>query len=242
MPTLTKKRTGDTAQTSITLANVAITGSTTTGSASVTGLSSTAGFAPGASISGTGIPANSFVGTLTEATTGGSPTPGSLTLVSSSGAAANATATGSAIALTISGEVQVIGLQDWSISWKAKSVDSTTTDDASYESSLPSSASWTVKAKYIYLMGDPSQAKLVRSILQNPQTSTQTWNFFPTDRQGDDAFTGQAYIDGIDIDGAGVGKILGMGTSLKGSGPLAITPGLAPVTNSNTTTGLQAED
>ena len=227
MPTATKKRTGDTAQTSVTVA-LAITG-TLASTTAVTALSSVVGLAVGQKIGGTGIPAGTTITALNSSAM-------SLTLSQA------ATASAANVALSVSGETQIIGLMDWSISWKTKTVEATTTDDASYESSLPSTASWTVKAKYIYLMGDASQTALVRSILSNPQTSTQTWNFFATDQAGDDAFTGQAYIDGLDFDGAGTGKIFGMGVSLKGSGPLAITPGLAPITNPNTITGLQAED
>jgi hypothetical protein len=291
----TKKRSGDTAQTSVTL-NSVVTAATTASSAAVL-LTSAVGLAAGQQISGPGIPANDTIATLGSgtatptgnltygstavaslssstglvpgqpisgagiaagttiasigsgslvlsqpATAGGTAVTLTVTLTNAITLAVAATATSGAVPLTIVGETQVIGLQDWSISWKAKSLEATTTDDASYESFLPSSGSWTVKAKYIYLMGDPSQATYVRSILSNPQTSTQLWNFFPTDRQGDDAFTGQAFIDGIDFDGAGVGKILGMGVSLKGSGPLAIAAELAPVTVTNTITGLQAED
>jgi hypothetical protein len=49
-----------------------------------------------------------------------------------------------------------------------------------------------------------------------------------------------AYIDGIQIS-AGVGKIVGLDVSLKGTGPLTVAVQAAPVANAATITGEQAE-
>jgi hypothetical protein len=49
-------------------------------------------------------------------------------------------------------------------------------------------------------------------------------------------------MDGLEITGAGTGKLLSQDVSLKGKGALVVTPQLAPVANANTYTGTQAED
>ncbi len=137
-------------------------------------------------------------------------------------------------------EVQVIGLSEWTISWKRKTADATTTDYSSYESSLPSTASWSVKAKYMFIDGDPSQQTNILATITTLQTTTQTWNFFPTIAQGRSAFSGQAYVDSIDI-ASGMGKCVGLDVSLKGNGPLFVLTQVAPQANANTQTGQQAE-
>ncbi len=136
-------------------------------------------------------------------------------------------------------EVQVIGLSEWTLSWKRKTADATTTDNSSYESSLPSTASWSVKAKYMFIDGDPSQATNILAAISS-QVTPPTWNFFPTIAQGRSAFSGTAYVDGIDI-ASGMGKCVGLDTSLKGSGPLYVISQIAPLANPNTVTGEQAE-
>jgi hypothetical protein len=223
----TKKLTGDLAQTSVGGTVLSITGNTTSGSAIIGTPSTIVGLAAGQAFTGAGIPALTTILSLTS---------GVLTL------SANATATASAVTFTVSTtEQQVIGLMDWNISFKLKTADATTTDDAEWESSLPSSGSWSVKAKYVYLMGDPSQMAQIRATLAATTRVPQRWNFFANPLTGDDSFSGLAYIDGIDWT-AGVGKIVGQDVSLKGTGPLAIIAQTAPVANPATLTDLQAED
>jgi hypothetical protein len=221
----TKKLTGDLAQTSVGSSPIVITAGTTSGSMALTSPSSTAGIVTGMPVTGAGIPANT-------------------TMVNTSGTLSlsqNATATASGVSLSINGEVQVIGLMEWGIDFKLKTADATTTDDSAWESSLPSSASWTATAKYVYLMGDPSQMANIRGTLAATLRTPQKWNFFANPNTGDDAFTGMAYIDGIKWT-AGVGKIVGQDVTLKGTGPLAIVAQVAPVPNAATITDLQAED
>jgi hypothetical protein len=223
----TKKLTGDLAQTSVGGAITSITASTTTGSAILGSPSSIVGLAAGQLITAAGIPALATILSIIA---------GVVTL----SAAATATAAGVTMTVT-STEVQVIGLMDWNISFKLKTADATTTDDAEWESSLPSSGSWSVKAKYVYLMGDPSQIAQIRATLAATTRVPQRWNFFAAPNTGDDSFTGMAYIDGIDWT-AGVGKIVGQDVSLKGTGPLAVVAQIAPIPNAATITNLQAED
>lgn len=73
---------------------VAYTGNTTLGSSLVTGMSSVAGLFVGMSITGTGIPAGSFIGLISGSTIG---------LVNSLGAPVLATATGAAVTFAIGG-------------------------------------------------------------------------------------------------------------------------------------------
>jgi hypothetical protein len=216
------KLVGDLAQTSVG-GDIAITGSLTTGSGVITSPSSTTGIAIGNPVSGTGIPSAALITLLSPLTF--SPV---------------ATATASNVAITVEGEVQVIGLSEWTIDWKRKTVDATTTDGDTYEQSLPSTASWTVKSKYMFIDGDPSQATYVLATIQAPQTPA-TWNFFPTIAVGRSAWQGQAYVDGITL-GSGMGKVVGLDVSLKGTGPLTQLVQLAPVVNTSTVTGQQAED
>jgi hypothetical protein len=223
----TKKLTGDLAQTSVGGTILTFTANTTSTSAVLASPSSVIGLLAGQLITGAGVPALATILSIVA---------GVVTL----SAAATATAIG--VTLTVSTtEQQVIGLMDWNIAYKLKTADATTTDDAEWESSLPSSASWTVKAKYVYLMGDPSQIAQIRSSLAATPRVPQRWNFFANPNTGDDSFSGMAYIDGIDWT-AGVGKIVGQDVSLKGTGPLSIIAQTAPVPNAATLTDLQAED
>lgn len=219
---IAKKLVGDLAQTSVGT-TIAFTGSTTSGSGVIASPSSIVGITVGAPLSGAGIPAGQAITILSPLTFG----PGT------------ASATASAVALTIP-ETQVIGLSEWTIDWKRKTVDTTTTDDSTYESSLPSTASWTAKAKYMFISTDPSQRANILATLQAPQTPV-VWNFFPTIGVGLEAWQGQAYVDSISF-GAGNGKVVGLDISLKGTGPLTQVVQLAPVAVTNTVTALQAED
>lgn len=124
-------------------------------------------------------------------------------------------------------ETQVLGLMEWTIDWKRKTVDSTTTDDAAHESNLGSTDSWTAKAKYAYIDGDTSQASNVLAALSTA-TAAAKWNFFGTVATGRDSWTGSAYIDGCTIT-AGVGKIIALDISLKGTGPLTKVAQVAAV-------------
>jgi hypothetical protein len=223
----TKKLTGDLAQTSVGGTILSFTANTTTASAVLASPSSVVGLAAAQLITGAGIPALDTILSVVG---------GVVTLVSA------ATATAAGVVLTVATtEQQVIGLMDWSIAYKLKTADATTTDDAEWESSLPSSASWSVKAKYVYLMGDPSQIAQIRSSLAATTRVPMRWNFFASPDTGDDSFSGMAYIDGIDWT-AGVGKIVGQDVSLKGTGPLSIIAQTAPVPNTATLLDLQAED
>jgi hypothetical protein len=223
----TKKLTGDLAQTSVGGTITSITANTTSASAVLASVSSLVGLVAGQFITGAGIPALTTILSIIA---------GVVTL----SAAASATAAG--VALTVGTvEVQVIGLMDWTLDFKLKTADATTTDDAEWESSLPSSGSWSAKAKYVYLMGDPSQMAQIRATLAATVRVPVRWNFFANPLTGDDSFTGMAYIDSISWT-AGVGKIVGQDVSLKGTGPLAIVAQLAPVPNTATLTDLQAED
>jgi hypothetical protein len=124
-------------------------------------------------------------------------------------------------------EVQVLGLTEWSIDRKVKTVDSYTTDDAGDETSLPSTRSWTAKAKYAYLDSDPTQAAQIFNGISSAQAAVQ-WNFFPTVATGRGAFSGKAFIDGYTLT-AGAGKLVAVDISLKGTGPLAFGVQIAPV-------------
>ena len=136
-------------------------------------------------------------------------------------------------------EVQVLGLNDWTIDWKRKTADATTTDDDTYESSLGSTASWTVKAKYMFIDGDSSQSTYLLATITTPQTP-QPWNLFPTVALGRSAFSGLAYVDGLTI-ASGMGKVVATDVSLKGTGPLKVATQIAPVANPATGTGVTAE-
>lgn len=130
-------------------------------------------------------------------------------------------------------QTQVIGLLDWSIDWKRKTIDSTTTDDAGHDTNLGSTDSWTAKSRYLYIDGDTSQTANILAAVQTAAGAVE-WNFFPTVATGRDSWKGSAYVDGVTI-ASGVGKVVGLDVSLKGTGPLTKVAQTAPQTN-------QAED
>ncbi len=142
--------------------------------------------------------------------------------------------------VTGNGQTQVIGLGKWSMSWKRKTVEANTTDDAEYESNLGSTKGWTAKADYMFIDGDPSQATEILAVITTQGSPNYTWNFFPTIGTGRAAFQGQAIIDGIDFS-AGVGTVCALGVSLKGNGPLLVLAQAAPVANTTTITGQSAQ-
>lgn len=127
---------------------------------------------------------------------------------------------------TAGSETQVLGLMDWTIDWKIKNVDATTTDDNGDEFWLPSTRSWTAKAKYAYIDGDTSQAAQILNKLQTSQALV-IWNFFPTVLLGRGAWQGQASIESCTIT-AGSGKVVAIDISLKGAGPCTFKTQLAP--------------
>jgi len=141
---------------------------------------------------------------------------------------------------TSSGQVQVVGLANWTIDWKRKTADSTTTDDAEYAGNTGSTKSWSVKADYMFIDGDTSQNAHIMDALDNTDDGVRTWNFFPTVEQGRTAFQGGAIIDGITW-ASGIGKVLGMNVSLTGTGKLLVLAQAAPVVNANTVTGQSAQ-
>ncbi|HEY1502583.1 MAG TPA: phage tail tube protein [Acidobacteriaceae bacterium] len=123
-------------------------------------------------------------------------------------------------------QTQVLGLTDWEINRKLKTVDSTTTDDAGDETALPSTRSWTASAKYAYLDADPSQLAQILNAISSAQTAVQ-WNFFPDAVLGRGAWSGKAFVDSYKI-GGGVGKIFALDVTLKGTGALTFGAQLAP--------------
>jgi len=123
-------------------------------------------------------------------------------------------------------ETQLIGLQEWTIDRKLKTVDSTTTDDAGNETSLASTVSWTASAKYAYIDADPSQAAQIFNGISSGQSAVQ-WNFFPDAVLGRGAWSGKGYIDSYKITG-GVGKMFAVDVTIKGTGPLAFGAQLVP--------------
>jgi hypothetical protein len=123
-------------------------------------------------------------------------------------------------------ETQVLGLTEWSIDRKVKTVDSTTTDDGGDETALSSTRSWTAKAKYAYLDLDPSQAAQIFNGMGSAQAAVP-WNFFPTVALGRAAWRGNAFIDGYTLT-SGTGKLVAVDISLKGTGPLVYTTQIAP--------------
>jgi hypothetical protein len=216
---------GDLAQTSVDASPISTTGTFTSGSTSVT-VASPTGIVVGQSVAGPGIAPGTDVAVIA----------GSAVTLSQQTTAAGAAGT----PLTFTTETQVIGLAEWTLSWKRKTADATTTDDDTYESSLGSTASWSVKAKYMFIDGDTSQSTNILATITTPQSPT-TWNFFPTIGTGRAAFSGAAYVDGIDI-ATGMGKVVGLDVSLKGTGKLNFLTQAAPIPNPNTGTGQQAED
>ena len=215
---------GDLAQTSVDSPAVNTTGTWAANSTSVTVASAT-GIAVGQSVVGAGIAAGTDVSAVN----------GTTITLSQQTTAAGAAGT----AITFTTETQVIGLSEFTIDWKRKTADATTTDDDTYESSLGSTASWSVKAKYMFIDGDTSQSTNILATITSPQSPT-TWNFFPTIGTGRAAFSGSAYVDGITI-ASGMGKVVGLDVSLKGTGKLNFLSQAAPVANPNTGTGEQAE-
>lgn len=216
---------GDLAQTSVDSPAVNTTGTWAASSTSVTVAVGT-GIAVGQSVSAAGIAPGTDVASVT----------GTTVTLSQQTTAAGAAGT----AITFTTETQVIGLAEWTLSWKRKTADATTTDNNTYESSLGSTASWSVKAKYMFIDGDSSQAQNILATVTAPQ-SPMTWNFFPTLGTGRAAFSGQAYVDAIDI-ATGMGKVVGLDVGLKGTGQLNFITQVAPIANPNTQTGQQAED
>ena len=214
---------GDLAQTSVST-TISFTGTLTSGAATVGSPSSTTGLLTGQTISGAGIPAGTTI----------SVSGGVVTLSQA------ATASGTAVALTVTVETQVIAMSEWTIDFKRKTAEATTTDDATWESSLGSTKSWSVKAKFMFISGDASQSQSILAAITTVQSAT-LWNFFPTIAVGREAWQGLAYVDGITL-ATGMGKVVGLDVSLKGTGPLNQVTQLAPVAVTNTVTGLQAED
>jgi hypothetical protein len=123
-------------------------------------------------------------------------------------------------------QTQVLGLMEWTIDWKVKNVDATTTDDNGNEFWLPSTRSWTAKAKYAYIDGDTSQAAQILNRLQTSQ-ALLTWNFFPTVALGRGCWVGLASIESCTIT-AGSGKVVAIDISLKGAGACNFQTQLAP--------------
>jgi len=124
-------------------------------------------------------------------------------------------------------QTQLLGLQEWTVDRKLKTVESTTTDDAGDETALTSTRSWTAKAKYAYLDQDTSQAAQIFNGIGSAQTAVQ-WNFFPVAVLGRGAWSGKGYIDGYTLT-AGVGKLVAVDISIKGTGPLTFATQLALV-------------
>jgi hypothetical protein len=115
---------------------------------------------------------------------------------------------------------QVIGLTDWAITIKQKSIDGSTTDDDAWEDWLPSMSSWTAKAKFCYLMGDPSQlTNIIQATIGTGRRTSSEWNFFLDSESGDDSFSGQAFISGLGISSI-IGRTISMDVTLQGRGPL----------------------
>jgi predicted secreted protein len=123
-------------------------------------------------------------------------------------------------------EAQVLGLMEWSIDKKVKTLESTTTDDAGHENALVSTDSWDVSAKFAFIDSDTSQATNIFNQCNSAQSALQ-WNFFPKPELGRGAFSGKAYVTGYKIAG-GVGKIFALDVTLKGVGALTFGVQLAP--------------
>jgi hypothetical protein len=120
----------------------------------------------------------------------------------------------------IPGSTQVIGLTDWAMTIKTKSIDASTTDDDAWEDWLPSMSSWTAKAKFVYLMGDQSQMNnIIQATIGTGRRTSSEWNFFLDSESGDDSFSGQAFISGLGISSI-IGRTITMDVTLQGRGPL----------------------
>ena len=124
-------------------------------------------------------------------------------------------------------QTQVIGLKEWTIDRKLKTLDSTTTDDLGDETNLASTRSWTASAMYVYIDGDTTQATNLLNAISSAQTAVQ-WNFFPDAVQGRGAWYGKAFVESYKLSG-GVGKVFALDITLKGTGPLTFGTQLAPV-------------
>jgi hypothetical protein len=122
--------------------------------------------------------------------------------------------------IAIPGASQVLGLTDWTMTIKQKAIDASTTDDDAWEDWLPSMSSWTAKAKYVYLMGDPSQlTNIIQASIGTGRRTSSQWNFFLDSTSGDDSFSGQAFISGLGISSI-IGRTVTMDVTLQGRGPL----------------------
>jgi len=122
--------------------------------------------------------------------------------------------------IDIPGATRVLGLTDWTMTIKTKSVDASTTDDDAWEDWLPSMSSWTAKAKYVYLMGDASQlTNIIQAAIGDGRRTSSEWNFFLDSTSGDDSFSGQAFISGLGISSI-IGRTVTMDVTLQGRGPL----------------------
>jgi hypothetical protein len=129
---------------------------------------------------------------------------------------------------TTGSEVQVLGLMEWTIDKKVKTVESTTTDDTGHETALPSTDSWDASAKFAFIDSDTTQGTNILSACNCAQSALQ-WNFFPTVLSGRAAYTGKAYVTGFKLSG-GVGKLFALDVTLKGTGPLTATVQTTPQT------------
>jgi predicted secreted protein len=123
-------------------------------------------------------------------------------------------------------QTQVIGLQEWTIDRKFKTVDATTTDDGGDEYNLTSTRSWSASAKYLYIDGDTSQVTNILDAISVGQQPVQ-WNFFPDAVLGRGAWYGKAWVESYKIAG-GVGKPFAIDVTLKGAGALTFGAQLAP--------------
>jgi hypothetical protein len=123
-------------------------------------------------------------------------------------------------------QAQVLGLMEWSIDRKFKTVDATTTDDDGDEYNLTSTRSWSASAKYAYIDGDTSQLTNILEAISVGQQPAQ-WNFFPDAVLGRGAWYGTAWVESFKI-GGGVGKTFAIDVTLKGAGQLHFAPQLAP--------------
>jgi hypothetical protein len=123
-------------------------------------------------------------------------------------------------------EIQVLGLMEWSIDRKLKTVECTTTDDAGDEYNLTSTRSWSASVKFAYIDGDASQLSNIINAITVGQQPAQ-WNFFPDAVQGRGAWSGKGWIDSWKL-GAGIGKVFQIDATIKGAGALNFAPQLAP--------------
>jgi predicted secreted protein len=123
-------------------------------------------------------------------------------------------------------QTQVLGLMEWEINRKAKTVEATTTDDAGDETSLISTRSWDATCKYAYIDQDASQLAQIFDGIGSSASAVE-WNFFPDAVTGRGAWYGKAFVTGYKI-GAKVGQLVQVDVTLKGTGPLTFGTQLAP--------------